>query len=295
MTQWLWNHKQDTYDMIVVFANTGEENEETLLFVEKCSNHFGFPIIWVECKMYFHQRKTGFHITDFPKAHRHGEPFENMIKKHGIPNQAMPHCTRELKQVPIRNYAKSIGWKDYYLAIGIRGDEADRMNAKAKKLKIIYPLISKDFIPMDKPGINHWWQSQSFRLNLRGYQGNCKTCWKKGDKKLYQIAKESPQKFEFMNRMEREYGNFVPKTRLELLKKRNEMISLPIKFFRKNRSTVDILNEAMKWTGSVIDDTINNGQGSIFDLINIENQTINTDDTDLIGAESCEVFSECNS
>ena len=48
MAQWLWKHKRDDYEMVFVFANTGEENDETLDFIEKCSHHFGFPVIWIE-------------------------------------------------------------------------------------------------------------------------------------------------------------------------------------------------------------------------------------------------------
>ena len=51
MAQWLWNNKQHEFDMIFVFANTGEENEETLEFVEKCSDYFGFNVIWVEANV----------------------------------------------------------------------------------------------------------------------------------------------------------------------------------------------------------------------------------------------------
>ena len=42
MAQWLWKHKQDEYEMLFVFANTGQEKEETLQFVDKCENE-----IWI--------------------------------------------------------------------------------------------------------------------------------------------------------------------------------------------------------------------------------------------------------
>lgn len=61
MAQWLWNHKQDEFDMVFVFANTGQENEETLLFVEKCSKHFGFPVHWVEAVVHHGKRKGTTH------------------------------------------------------------------------------------------------------------------------------------------------------------------------------------------------------------------------------------------
>ena len=253
MAQWLLKHKSDEYEMLFVFANTGQENEETLQFVDKCENEFGFKINWIECDVKDGKGNgTSFTLTDFKNAKRNGEPFEQVIKKYGIPNSAFLHCTRELKMNPIKAFAKSIWGKEkYYLAIGIRVDEFDRMNDKFKELRIIYPLISE--IPMTKPKINFWWKQQSFRLNLKGYQGNCVTCYKKSDKKLFQIAKENPNAFDFFDRMEQEYGNGQ-------------------QIFRQNRTTKQILEQAKDWNGNVIDDS--------------QNITIQTD----LFSESCEVF-----
>lgn len=253
MAQWLWKHKQDEYEMLFVFANTGQENEETLQFVDKCENEFGFKINWIECDVKDGKGNgTSFTLTDFKNAKRNGEPFEQVIKKYGIPNPAFLHCTRELKMNPIKVFAKSIWGKEkYYLAIGIRVDEFDRMNDKFRELRIIYPLISE--MPMTKPKINFWWKQQSFRLNLKGYQGNCVTCYKKSDKKLFQIAKENPSAFDFFDKMEQEYGNGQ-------------------QIFRQNRTTKQILEQAKDWNGNVIDDS--------------QNITIQTD----LFSESCEAF-----
>ncbi len=154
MAQWLWKHKQDEYEMLFVYANTGQENEETLKFINECENEFGFKINWIECDVKDGKGNgTSFIVTDFKNAKRNGEPFEQVIKKYGIPNPAFLHCTRELKMNPIKAFAKSVWGKEkYYLAIGIRVDEFDRMNDKFRELRIIYPLISE--IPMTKPKIN---------------------------------------------------------------------------------------------------------------------------------------------
>lgn len=264
MAQWLWNNRRDEYDMIFLFANTGEENEETLKFVQKCSEHFGFPVVWVECIPFYNKRKGSGHvIVDINTASRKGEPFERMIKKYGIPNHSFPHCTRELKLNPMKSYLKSIGWRKYFTAVGIREDEFDRMNAKRDKLRIIYPLIDPLFRPMTKPKINFWWSQQAFRLNLKGYQGNCKTCWKKTDSKLFQIAKEDPSKFETFMKLEDKYSLFPAG--------RAETVPPPYYFFRKCRSARDIMSQSLASNRQVVDDS------NIFDD----------------GDESCEVFSEC--
>lgn len=324
MAQWISKHFEDKYDSIVyVFANTGQENEETLDFVQRCDEYWKLNVQWVEASVFqFERKSSGYWLTDFDNAKRKGEPFEAVIQKYGIPNQAFPHCTRELKQNPIKAFAKD--WFDgqpYETAIGIRIDEADRMNAKAKENGFIYPLIDKNMIPATKPMINFFWRNMGWRLNLKGYQGNCITCWKKSDKKLYQIYKENPTAFDFMDRAERKYprigaefasegkpyqiinnehvvsfgkysvGELLPKSTGDYENNDEEIIiDIPItkvenkiwhptdrKFFRKNRSATDIMCEAESWNGTIKDDADEY-----------------TYQLDLLGGESCEVFSECS-
>jgi 3'-phosphoadenosine 5'-phosphosulfate sulfotransferase (PAPS reductase)/FAD synthetase len=197
MAKWIKKHLTTNYDKVVyVFANTGLENEQTLKFIQQCDDYWNFNIQWVEAKVNHHERKsTGYSLTNFKEAKRKGEPFEEIIKKYGIPNPAFPHCTRELKQAPIKAFAKD--WfhgEKYDTAIGIRNDEIDRINDKAKEKRFIYPLI--DMISVNKPMINTFWDRMPFRLELKGYQSNCITCWKKADKKLFQIYKENPNAFD---------------------------------------------------------------------------------------------------
>lgn len=269
--------------IIIVFANTGQENEETLLFTKKCDEVWGWHCVWVEAVIFPNERKgTTYKIVSFETANRDGKPFHDTINKYGIPNISTPHCTREMKERPITAYTKSRGWEKFYTAIGIRADEVDRMNKKKEEKKFFYPLI--EFLPMTKPKINFWWTQQSFRLNLKGYEGNCKTCWKKGDHKLYTIAKEREYVFEFFRKMELEYGEYIPETRLKKMLSRGIIPTLPVRFFRKNRSVQDMINESKQWTGSVIDDAQIMSNPELFD-----------EHIDLVGGESCEVFSSCSS
>lgn len=52
MMWWLLNEwdKRDEYEIVIVFANTGKETAETLVFVHKCSWMWNIPIVWVEAK-----------------------------------------------------------------------------------------------------------------------------------------------------------------------------------------------------------------------------------------------------
>ncbi len=280
MAQWLNNHYEEYgYENIVfVFANTGLENEQTLEFVERCDKYFNLNVQWIEAEV-IHQHKKGtkYYKTDFENASRNGEPFEQVIKKYGIPNQAAPHCTRELKSNPILSFGKNWFMGEIYdTAIGIRKDEVDRISPSASKKGFIYPLIQSNMIPVTKPMVNFYWRAMPFRLDLKGYQGNCATCWKKSDKKLYQIAKENPLAFSFMAQMEKKYGEFIPKQRIEKRLKEGKEIPKFVTFFRNNKSAIQILEDAKYWNGAVKNDA--------------EEYSYQID---LLGGESCEVFSEC--
>ena len=212
LAKWLLDNKSNDYNMKFVFANTGDEEEATLEFVEECSIKWNINIVWVESLVYKNKRKASGHkIVEYKTASRNREPFISVIEKYGIPNQNFLHCNRELKLNPIKSYIKSIGWEDYDTAIGIRIDEIDRININRKKLNLIYPLISMK--PTTKNEVSNWWSKQDFRLKLNSYRTNCKTCWKKSDKVLAKIYKENPEYFGFNKEMEK---NMVKKNILFL-------------------------------------------------------------------------------
>jgi hypothetical protein len=212
-----------------VFANTGQEDEETLIFVDKCDKAFSLNLIWLEAVVNPEKGKGIRHkIVNFEAAARNGEPFEAYIKKEGIPNIAAPKCSERLKKRPMESYRRSLGFKsNHKTCVGIRSDEWDRMDSNFEKNGIIYPLIS--WQPTTKPEIIHWWAEQPFDLELPEHLGNCKTCFKKSTRKLLTIAQEMPEAFDFCHRMEVENGSAGP-SGLD-----NNV------FFREGRSAQDIL------------------------------------------------------
>jgi hypothetical protein len=218
------------YDQVVVaFANTGEENEQTLEFVKDCDEWMGFKTVWVEAVV--HEAKgigTTHKLVTYETASRKGQPYEAVIHKFGIPNSKFPHCTRELKERPLASLIRSLGWTDYKIAIGIRADEANRVTTRER---MIYPLVDWK---IDKPKVLRFWEQQPFRLRLTGYQGNCKWCWKKSDRKLLTIMDETPEVFWFPERMEYRYGTVGP----EFAKTVEEGYRRV--FFRGNKSVGDL-------------------------------------------------------
>jgi hypothetical protein len=242
MLWYIINFMKDEYEIIIVFANTGKEQEGTLEFVEKCSKEWGVEIIWVESVPVESKRGkwwgVSHKVVDFKTASRKGEPFEEMISHLGIPSSSAPFCSDQLKKKAIESYLKSIGWKNYYKAIGIRADEIDRMNPNFRKEKIIYPLVSRN--PMNKKMITDWWKKQSFNLDIDPDLGNCDACWKKDMKRLVRIATKKPETFDWWEEMTDKYGHIQNR-------EGNVNMKPPFNFYRGNISVKDI-KQMSEWS-----------------------------------------------
>lgn len=277
MTKWCLDNWQDKYEMIVVFANTGKEREESLEFVQECDKQFGFNCVWVEAITNpEHGRGVRAKVVDYKTASRNGEPFEAMIAKHGIPNVGSPHCTRELKSYAIKAYARSIGWKDYYTAIGIRADEIDRIAPDREKKRFIYPLVA---LNITKNDVNLFWSQQSFDLRLKTYEGNCDLCFKKSFRKLMTIVNETPESVLWWYEMEQKYSNFIPDS-----KKHNIKLVPPIHCFRQNKSIIEIVQMAKNNFEPAVDESQYKKEHKQLQLFGVDLDASNG------CSESCEVF-----
>ena len=219
------------YEIVYTFANTGQEHEKTLEFVDRCDKEWGLGVVWLEAKVNPEKGKgTRHNVVTYETASRKGEPFEDVIAKYGIPNMSCRnHCTRETKLAPMRSYLKSIGFQKCESAIGIRVDEIDRINPDRKKLRLVYPLV--EWWPTTKEQILDWWSRQPFDLEIPEHLGNCTWCWKKTLRKHLTLMKDYPEVFEFPERMEREHGMSGALA---------QATGEPQVFFRKNMSVSDI-------------------------------------------------------
>jgi 3'-phosphoadenosine 5'-phosphosulfate sulfotransferase (PAPS reductase)/FAD synthetase len=168
----------DKYETCYPFANTGQENEETLEFVHLLETRYELPVVWLEADINPGQGKGTRHkVVSYEAATRDGSLFDALCAKYGLPNPNFFHCTRELKESPILSYCRSIGWgkpPEFVRAIGIRFDELDRVSPNYKQNGLYYPLAFDWQIT--KPHVNLFWSQQPQRLNLKGWQGNCKWC-----------------------------------------------------------------------------------------------------------------------
>lgn len=240
MLWYLFNEWSERYnwDIVVVFANTGKEALGTLDFARDCAVNWDIPIVWIEARhlddngnRYSKRaRRVSFKVVDYNLAARKGEPFEEMISVLGIPSTNAPLCSDQLKTKAIHEYCKSLGWKKYYKALGMRYDEPKRIKPNAEKLRILYPLVSDTV--MSKYDILAWWANQPFDLKIKKGQGNCDNCWKKSTKHLVENAKNYPETFDWWQEMTDKYGHLNP---------RNTELKPPFNFFRGNLSPKDIL------------------------------------------------------
>jgi 3'-phosphoadenosine 5'-phosphosulfate sulfotransferase (PAPS reductase)/FAD synthetase len=238
----LENHSHE-YNFIILYANTGQEHDDTLLFVHQCEKRWlerhGVQVVWLEAVVNPKKGEgTRHRIVSYETATRRTDvgpdtPFAQVIAKYGLPGPGTPQiCTRELKGAVMRSYTR-----DYekahktkcYTAIGMRADEPRRIMSEADKSKyrVVYPLF--DWFPTTKADVLDYWEDQDFDLKIPEHLGNCVTCWKKSKAKHIRIVKEHPEYYQFFSLMEKQHENTNNKEGYE-----------PRRFFRESRTVNDL-------------------------------------------------------
>jgi hypothetical protein len=183
-------------EAIVVFANTGKEEEATLKFVQDCGKNWNVPIHWVEYA-WNEDAKLRFKKVNFESASRNGEPFMEMIHESTgyLPNPVARICTAQLKIRTIDKYLKSLGWKhnENMDWVGIRADE---MRRAAKMDRERTPLVTAG---VTKQTVGDFWKEQLFDLglpNMNGVtmHGNCDLCFLKPTHQIISLIREKPSR-----------------------------------------------------------------------------------------------------
>jgi 3'-phosphoadenosine 5'-phosphosulfate sulfotransferase (PAPS reductase)/FAD synthetase len=237
MCDFLIQNYSDYYEFYFLFANTGREHEETLKFVNKCDRWFNLNVTWIEAVISpIHGVGVRHKIVDFKTVSRDGKPFKDLVSIEGIPNISRQKCSDYLKTQAMRSYMREVGlcrrgWSAK-TAIGMRADEPDRadMNKEStKRFNLVYPLCHWGFL--DKQDVNTFWEQMPFRLNIPPHYGNCLTCFKKSDKKLFLIAHEHPEWFSWNKKMENKYKH---------IKAKDSNL-----WWRKKRTTDQLMKEAL--------------------------------------------------
>lgn len=198
---------KSTHKILICFCNTGEEDEETLLFVEKIKAHYGIEIIYLE-----YRKLRGFEVVSFETAYRKTEkeikkgypnhPFRFWIEDYGFPQYPNRTCTREMKERTIDRYLSSLGIMPRHRTkcVGIRFDE---ISTRTPNQKQYYELIIQG---VTKKDVNEFFIYMPFRLKIPSYLGNCGACISKSIRNLCTIARHRPEKFDFFDYIAKEHG-----------------------------------------------------------------------------------------
>jgi hypothetical protein len=119
----------------------------------------------------------------------------------------------------------------------------DRMSARAKEDGFVYPLVT---LGISKKDVLAWFKQQAFDLPIPEHLGNCTWCWKKSFRKLFTLARDNKEVFDFPAKLEALYGNAGALARVT---GKSQV------FFRGGRSTQDLLKEAAEFTGPFFTDS----------------------------------------
>jgi 3'-phosphoadenosine 5'-phosphosulfate sulfotransferase (PAPS reductase)/FAD synthetase len=193
-------------EAVVLFANTGKEEEATLRFVRDCSERWAAPISWVE----FRDADPDWTLVDFASASRNGEPFEALMRKRRLlPNPVSRFCTMEMKIRPMARYLRSLGFEgtmddlENFSWVGIRADEPRRA---AKMGRSRAPLAVAGVTAAD---VGRFWATNDFDLGLpnmngRTMHGNCDLCFLKPAAQVQSLIAEKPERAIWWARMEQD-------------------------------------------------------------------------------------------
>lgn len=203
----------------LLFENTGREHKGTYEFLRNLDDALGKRIVWLE---YVKPKTKGaapkeaqFRIVDYDTADRSGGPFlafmetltEYRAMHKGLP-PTVPWpgarlCTAQMKHKTGERYIKSLGIKEYTMAVGLRADEPTRISSLMRQASqdrdFVCPLFDAKIIKAD---VMSFWSQQSFDLNIQEYQGNCDGCFLKDQADLSRALGEmSDPEFWFLLEM----------------------------------------------------------------------------------------------
>ena len=195
-------------DVIVAFANTGREREETLRFVYECGSRWSVEIVWLEWR----DAKPCFEQIGLNSAARNGEPFEVLIeKKRRLPNWQERWCTTFLKIRPMQDFMRvhfGLEPGQYVEAVGLRDDEPERIadmvegDARSGRRRTA-PLARAK---VTKADVMAFWATQPFDLGLEPWEGNCDLCFATGRSVKLARLRRNPKCGRWWAERERQIG-----------------------------------------------------------------------------------------
>jgi len=269
MSKWLKDNMSHLYNFTFAYANTGLEHEKTLEFINKCDEYFDLNLHWIEA-VSNNGSDADYTITNYKDACRDNRLFKEMAKNYGLMNKVFMHCTRELKNRPLKKFGRDYLNGDYRLALGIRHDEFHRVK---NRIDVIYPLAT--ITKTTKQEILNWWKEQPFDLEIEEHYGNCVGCYKKSDKKLKMIADEAPEYFDPFIELENKFKFVKSQTETEGRKIfRHFRTAYEVKNNLNLPTALQELDECAEECGSVISDyeSVRVEAPGLFDFVGVSNE-----------------------
>lgn len=215
-------------DCFAVFANTGDEREETLAFLAEIERRW-CSLEWIERRG---DADNGFAEVSFETASRHAEPFEELIQERRfLPHHGARICTQEMKIETARSFMLSRGFEHWTSVVGLRFDEPSRV-AKHREKQVdetdfdsVYPLHRARYTKAD---VMEFWSARDFDLGLRAWESNCRMCFLKSAAILERTERDAPGSLAWAARMEYRTGaTFVKGRRYLQLIERAQRPMLP--------------------------------------------------------------------
>jgi hypothetical protein len=201
-------------DVVVCFANTGKEREETLTFVDQVARHLGIFVHWIEFEDIEGPQIDRWREVSIYTASRNGEPFETMVKRRGyMPNPVARICTQHLKIKPMEAFTRQalgLANNKYLCVSGIRADEQRRVAKMRARTDVEFALPLAD-AGVAQADVLAFWAAMPFDLGLptingRTMHGNCDLCYLKGTKQLISLIREDPERADWWAKMETDSG-----------------------------------------------------------------------------------------
>ena len=182
---------------VVVFANTGREDEATLDFIHECEIQWNVPIVWLE----YRNALPKYEVVNYHTASRkdNPRPFDELLSsRQYLPNPTQRICTAEMKVKTIRRYVRNTlkHRGEIPTFVGLRYDEPERVarkksaNASGKESEYCYmPLYDMRVTVRERDA---FWQQQPFDLKINSHSDNCDFCFLKGKWQQIWRIRENP-------------------------------------------------------------------------------------------------------
>lgn len=201
-------------DLILLFADTGIEDEDNYRFLEDAARNVGGELIKV-------------------RSSRNKDVFENWRSRRAIANNRMPFCSFDLKHKPCRDWLKTNSTIEDIFYVGISWDEIHRLPAIEKGWfpnKVVAPLTEPPYF--DRNQLLNWAANESLdppRLYALGFaHSNCGGgCVRAGQAQWRHLLKTLPDVFARWESEEESMRQFLGRDDIAILKRQKDNVVVP--------------------------------------------------------------------